>query len=197
MIQLSQAGFTEAVAALGTSITTEHVHKLFKLADNVYFSFDGDSAGRKAARRALEATLPVITDIQKAGFILLPPEHDPDSLIKAEGPQAYEDQIQKAYTLTNFLRLILVQGKELQYAEERAKIVAEAKPLVLSMQKAPVLQLTVIKEIAGITRLSADEIQRQYGLRHRVPYKRPARGVVGKIIATLPTTQGAAKHVCV
>lgn len=169
VIQLSQAGFTEAVAALGTSITTEHVHKLFKLADNVYFSFDGDSAGRKAARRALEATLPVITDIQKAGFILLPPEHDPDSLIKAEGPQAYEDQIQKAYTLTNFLRLILVQGKELQYAEERAKIVAEAKPLVLSMQKAPVLQLTVIKEIAGITRLSADEIQRQYGLMPAAP----------------------------
>lgn len=169
VIQLSQAGFTESVAALGTSITTEHVHKLFKLADNVYFSFDGDSAGRKAARRALEATLPVITDMQKAGFILLPPEHDPDSLIKAEGPQAYEAQIEKAFTLTNFLKLILTQGKELQYAEERAKIVAEAKPLVLSMQKAPVLQLTVIKEIAGIARLTSDEIQRQYGLMPAAP----------------------------
>ena len=89
VIQLSQAGFTEAVAALGTSITSEHVHKLFKLADSVYFSFDGDGAGRKAAKRALESTLSVITDVQKAGFIILPPEHDPDSLIKAEGAHAY------------------------------------------------------------------------------------------------------------
>ena len=67
VIQLSQAGFEEAVAALGTSITPEHVRKLFKLTDSVYFSFDGDAAGRKAARRALEAALPVITDVQKAG----------------------------------------------------------------------------------------------------------------------------------
>ncbi len=169
VIQLSQAGFTEAVAALGTSITSEHVHKLFKIADTVYFSFDGDAAGRKAARRALEATLPVITDMQKAGFIILPPEHDPDSLIKAEGPQAYEAQIEKAYTLSQFLKHILVEGKELQYADDRAKVVAEARPLVLSMLKAPILQLAVIKEIAGVTRLTSDEIQRQYGLVKPVP----------------------------
>ena len=61
VIQLSQAGFEEAVAALGTSITPEHVRKLFKLTDSVYFSFDGDAAGRKAARRALEAALPMIS----------------------------------------------------------------------------------------------------------------------------------------
>ncbi len=169
VIQLSQAGFTESVAALGTSITSEHVHKLFKLADTVYFSFDGDGAGRKAARRALEATLPVITDVQKAGFVILPPEHDPDSLIKAEGASAYEEEIKKAYTLTAFMKHVLLEGKELQYAEERAKIVAEAKPMVLAMQKAPILQLTVIKELAGIARLTADEIQRQYGLMPAAP----------------------------
>ena len=52
VIQMSQAGFEETVAALGTSITGEHVKKLFQLSDHVYFSFDGDSAGFKAARRA-------------------------------------------------------------------------------------------------------------------------------------------------
>ncbi len=176
VIQLSQAGFTESVAALGTSITTEHVHKLFKLADTVYFSFDGDTAGRKAARRALEATLPVITDVQKAGFIILPPEHDPDSLIKAEGPQAYEAEIDKAYTLTGFVKHLLLEGKELMYAEERAKIVAEAKPLVMAMQNAPILRLTLIKEIAGIARLTSDEIQRQYGLMTAAPRPSVASG---------------------
>ncbi|MFR6360076.1 MAG: toprim domain-containing protein [Sutterella wadsworthensis] len=68
VIQLSQAGFEEAVAALGTSITPEHVRKLFKLTDSVYFSFDGDAAGRKAARRALEAALPVIHGRAEGGF---------------------------------------------------------------------------------------------------------------------------------
>lgn len=164
VIQLSQAGYGEAVAALGTSITPEHVKKLFKLTDSVYFSFDGDGAGRRAARRALEATLPVITDVQKAGFIILPPEHDPDSLIKAEGPEAYEKEIEKAYTLTDFLKRVLLEGKELMYAEERAKVVAEAKPLILSMQHAPILRLALIKELAGVARLSADEIERQFGL---------------------------------
>ena len=169
VIQLSQAGFEEAVAALGTSITPEHVRKLFKLTDSVYFSFDGDAAGRKAARRALEAALPVITDVQKAGFIILPPEHDPDSLIKAEGAEGFERQIEKAYGLTDFMKKLLLEGKEFMYAEERAKLVAEAKPWVLSMQHAPILRLVFIRELAGIARLQADDIERQYGLAGAAP----------------------------
>lgn len=169
VIQLSQAGFEEAVAALGTSITPEHVRKLFKLTDSVYFSFDGDAAGRKAARRALEAALPVITDVQKAGFIILTPEHDPDSLIKAEGAEGFERQIEKAYGLTDFMKKLLLEGKELMYAEERAKLVAEAKPWVLSMPHAPILRLAFIRELAGIARLQADDIERQYGLAGAAP----------------------------
>lgn len=175
VIQLSQAGFEESVAALGTSITPEHVRKLFKLTDSVFFSFDGDSAGRRAARRALEATLPVITDMQRAGFILLPPEHDPDSLIKAEGAGAYEKEIEKAYPLTDFLKRVLLEGKELMYAEERAKVVAEARPLILSMQHAPILRLALIKELAGIARLPTDDIERQYGLAEPAPALPAAR----------------------
>ena len=60
VIQLSQAGFTEACAALGTAVTAEHVQKLLRSVDTVYFSFDGDSAGQHALRRALEAALPVV-----------------------------------------------------------------------------------------------------------------------------------------
>ena len=164
VIQLSQAGFRESVAALGTSITPEHVRRLFKTADTVYFSFDGDAAGRKAARRALEAALPVITDLQSANFILLPPEHDPDSLIKAEGPEAFEREIKRALPLTQFLLSLVTEGKDLAYAEDRSKVVAEAKPLVLSMQAAPVLRLSVIRELANVSRLPAEDISRTYGL---------------------------------
>lgn len=164
VIQLSQAGFREAVAALGTSITPEHVKKLFKLSDSVYFSFDGDSAGRKAAKRALEAALPVIGDDQAAHFVLLPPEHDPDSLIKAEGPQAYEREMEKSLPLTVFLKSILVEGKELVYAEERAKLVKQAKPLILSMKAAPVLKLSLMKEIAALARLQLEDLEREWGV---------------------------------
>lgn len=164
VIQLSQAGFEESVAALGTSITSEHVQKLLKISDQVFFSFDGDTAGRKAARRALEAALPVITDVQKAAFILLPPEHDPDSLIKAEGPEAFEREIRRALGLVDFAKSLLLDGKDLLYAEDRAKVVAEGKAFALQMTKAPMLRLALIEEIAAIARVSTDEIQRQYGL---------------------------------
>lgn len=163
VIQLSQAGFREAVAALGTSITPEHVKKLFKLTDSVYFSFDGDAAGRKAARRALEAALPVIGDEQAAHFVLLPPEHDPDSLIKAEGATGYERELEKALPLTEFLKSLLLEGKSLMYAEERAKLCAEAKPLILGLRNAPMLRLALMKEIAAIARLQFEDLERQWG----------------------------------
>ena len=82
MIQLAQAGFAEAVAALGTAVTSAHVSALLRATDHVIFAFDGDAAGRKAARRALEATLPVIADTKRASFVLLPEGEDPDSLVQ-------------------------------------------------------------------------------------------------------------------
>ena len=173
VIQLSQAGFREAVAALGTSITPEHVKKLFKLTDSVYFSFDGDAAGRKAARRALEAALPVIGDEQAAHFVLLPPEHDPDSLIKAEGAAGYERELEKALPLTEFLKSLLLEGKSLMYAEERAKLCAEAKPLILGLKNAPMLRLALMKEIAAIARLQFEDLERQWGVASPAP-ARPA-----------------------
>ena len=191
VIQLSQAGFREAVAALGTSITPEHVRKLFKLTNRVYFSFDGDGAGRKAAVRALEATLSVVTDEQKAFFIILPPEHDPDSLIKAEGPEGYEREVEKAFPLTEFVRRVLTEGKELEYADERAQVVAEARAWVISMTNAPFLRLALIKELASVTRFTVDELERQYGLATgprpaaaAVGGSRPQQGGRGAVLAT-------------
>ena len=102
--------------------------------------------------------------MQKAAFILLPPEHDPDSLIKAEGPEAFEREIRRALGLVDFTKSLLLDGKDLLYAEDRAKVVAEGKACALQMTKAPMLRLALIEEIAAIARVSTDEIQRQYGL---------------------------------
>ncbi|MEN9629855.1 MAG: primase DnaG, partial [Pseudomonadota bacterium] len=85
VVALAQNGFGNAVATLGTACTAEHIQKLFRFTDSVVFSFDGDAAGRRAAGRALEAALPHATDLRQVRFLFLPPEHDPDSFVRAKG----------------------------------------------------------------------------------------------------------------
>ena len=85
VVALAQLGFPNAVATLGTACTPDHVQKLFRFTDAVVFSFDGDSAGRRAARKALDGALPYATDVRSIKFLFLPEEHDPDSFIRAHG----------------------------------------------------------------------------------------------------------------
>jgi DNA primase len=85
VVALAQLGFPNAVATLGTACTPEHVHKLFRFTDSVVFSFDGDAAGRRAARKALDGALPYATDVRSIKFLFLPAEHDPDSYIREHG----------------------------------------------------------------------------------------------------------------
>ena len=179
VIQLSQAGFTEACAALGTAVTAEHVQKLLRAVDTVYFSFDGDSAGQHALRRALEAALPVVEDDQEIRFVVLPPEHDPDSLIKEEGAQAFEDELQKSLTLTQYFVRTVSQGKDLGTAEGRSQFVAESKPLIVSMRSAPILRKQLVGELAMHARMSPDEIERLCGIAsvRKLPAANPATGM--------------------
>ena len=179
VIQLSQAGFTEACAALGTAVTAEHVQKLLRAVDSVYFSFDGDSAGQHALRRALEAALPVVEDDQEIRFVVLPPEHDPDSLIKEKGAQAFEDELQKSLTLTQYFVRTVSQGKDLGTAEGRSQFVAESKPLIVSMRSAPILRKQLVGELAMHARMSPDEIERLCGIAsvRKLPAANPATGM--------------------
>lgn len=179
VIQLSQAGFTEACAALGTAVTAEHVQKLLRAVDTVYFSFDGDSAGQHALRRALEAALPVVEDDQEIRFVVLPPEHDPDSLIKEKGAQAFEDELQKSLTLTQYFVRTVSQGKDLGTAEGRSQFVAESKPLIVSMRSAPILRKQLVGELAMHARMSPDEIERLCGIAsvRKLPAVNPATGM--------------------
>ena len=179
VIQLSQAGFTEACAALGTAVTAEHVQKLLRAVDTVYFSFDGDSAGQHALRRALEAALPVVEDDQEIRFVVLPLEHDPDSLIKEKGAQAFEDELQKSLTLTQYFVRTVSQGKDLGTAEGRSQFVAESKPLIVSMRSAPILRKQLVGELAMHARMSPDEIERLCGIAsvRKLPAANPATGM--------------------
>jgi DNA primase len=172
VIQLAQAGFEESVAALGTAITPAHVSVLFKLTDHVVFAFDGDAAGRKAARRALEAALPVLADAKRASFLLLPEGEDPDSLIRNKGRAAFEALLGEALPLSRFFVRAVGMGGVPDSAEDRAAMVAAAKPLLLSMAPGA-LRMQLLRELADAAQVSTDELQALYGLR-RAPAGRPA-----------------------
>ena len=78
VVALAQHGVDYAVATLGTATTPVHAQKLLRLTDTVVFCFDGDDAGRQAAWRALENTLPVLADGKQVRFLFLPDGEDPD-----------------------------------------------------------------------------------------------------------------------
>ena len=133
VVALAQSGFANAVATLGTACTADHVQKLFRHTDSVVFSFDGDAAGRRAAGRALEAALPHATDLRTVRFLFLPPEHDPDSYVRDLGPAAFEAQIGQAVPLSRQLIAQAAADADLQTAEGRARMLAQAKPLWMAL----------------------------------------------------------------
>ncbi len=130
VIQMSQAGFEETCAPLGTAIRSDHIQKLLKLADNIIFSFDGDAAGHKAARKAMELCLPLLGEQQKASFVFLPDGEDPDSYIKKFGAKAFEKFLQQAKPLSEYFVSSISEGLNVKIAEDKAVFISRAKELL-------------------------------------------------------------------
>ena len=164
VVALAQFGIGNAVATLGTATTSTHVRKLLRQASQVVFCFDGDNAGRKAAWRALEASLDALADDKLVGFIFLPSEHDPDSFVRAEGTEAFRRLATQPTTLTEFLLRELKSGADLSNAEGRARLVHEAKPYLTKLA-APLLRLQLTRAIAEAAALSPTEVESQCGLK--------------------------------
>ncbi|TAK90205.1 MAG: DNA primase [Burkholderiaceae bacterium] len=164
VVALAQLGFTHAVATLGTAVTAQHVQKLLRHTDAIVFSFDGDNAGRKAAWRALEASLPLAADNKTLRFLFLPSEHDPDSYVRTLGAPAFATALQEALPLSQYLLQGLCEGKDLTLAEERARLLHEAKPFVQALP-AGALRLQIVRELAQRAGSSADEVAQLYELR--------------------------------
>ena len=157
VVALAQLGFPNAVATLGTACTNEHVQKLFRFTDAVVFSFDGDAAGRRAARKALDGALPFATDVRSIKFLFLPAEHDPDSFIRTYGKDAFADYVAKATPLSRFLIEAAQEGCDLATAEGRAHLSSNAKPLWIQLPEGA-LKLQLLAEIAQLVQLSSTEL---------------------------------------
>ena len=157
VVALAQLGFPNTVATLGTACTAEHVQKLFRFTDSVVFSFDGDAAGRRAARKALDAALPFASDVRSVKFLFLPTEHDPDSFIREFGKEAFARYISEAVPLSRFLIDAAREGCDLNSAEGRAHTASNAKPLWMLLPDGA-LKLQLQTEIADLVQLSSREL---------------------------------------
>jgi len=157
VVALAQWGFPNTVATLGTACTPEHIHLLLRFTSTVVFSFDGDAAGQRAARKALDAVLPHASDTRTIKFLFLPAEHDPDSFIRAYGSDAFARHVGDALPLSRFLLEAVREHCDLGHAEGRAHMLANARPLWSGMPDGA-LKRQLLGELAALGQLPAAEL---------------------------------------
>jgi DNA primase len=163
VVALAQLGFPNAVATLGTACTPDHVQKLFRFTDSVVFSFDGDAAGRRAARKALDGALPYATDVRTVKFLFLPPEHDPDSYIREHGQEGFARFVRQAVPLSAFLIEASAEGCDLATAEGRSHMISNAGPLWKLLPDGA-LKRQLLTEIADRAQLAVHDLMELWGV---------------------------------
>ena len=195
VVALAQFGVGYGVAALGTATTAEHVKILMRQADSIYFCFDGDSAGRKAAWRALENALPQLKDDKSLHFLFLPEEHDPDSYIRAYGKAQFEDALlNQSKPLSEYFWEHLSDGINLNTQEGKAELVKTSSPL-LAQITAPALAYLLKQRLSELVGIDPDNLARLLGQEapkqhvKQKSYKLPPISVKQPVMLTLVQRQ--------
>ena len=172
VVALAQCGIEYAVATLGTATTPLHVQKLLRQSDEIVFCFDGDGAGRRAARRALENSLSQLQDGKQVKFLFLPEGEDPDTFVRKQGKAAFEEAVKnEAITLSAFMKQYLSDQVDLETLEGKAGLLESVRPL-LSQVSAPFLKQAMIQEFARLGGIDAAILAPKVG--SSSPAKTPA-----------------------
>jgi DNA primase len=158
VVRLHQAGIDYALATLGTATTPEHFRRIFRLVPAVVFAFDGDRAGRAAAWRALQQALPEAREGREIRFLFLPEGHDPDTLVGAEGREAFEQRLQSAVPLSEYLVRELSEQSELAHADGRARFAESARPLFAKVPEGVYREL-LLERLAQVVGLPPQRLQ--------------------------------------
>ena len=157
VIALAQHGISCAMATLGTATSTTHLEKVYRLCPEVVFCFDGDSAGRQAASRALEAALPCMQDGRQARFLFLPDGEDPDTLVRGEGADAFMKRVASATPLETFLFENIAEGLDTSTLDGKARLSKLAAPLLQQIPTGVYRQL-MFNALAERTGMSAETL---------------------------------------
>lgn len=133
VVTLAQFGIDYAVAALGTNLTTTQLQLLFRSVPEIILCFDGDRAGQEAAWKAMDAVFCVLNDNRQVRVLILPPTHDPDSLLREEGVEAFAQRIENAEMVSAYFFNHFTATLNLNSIEGRAKLAHQAKPYLLKL----------------------------------------------------------------
>jgi DNA primase len=162
VIALAQNNIHYCVATLGTATSTSHLRKLFKLVPEVVFCFDGDSAGRDAAWRALQQAIPLMEDGRSARFLFLPDGEDPDSQVRKTGAEAFVETITRASQLAEFFFENLCAQVDMDSLEGRAKLGNLAMPYIKQFPDGLLRQL-ILDQLAKLTGVDLKTLHRMHG----------------------------------
>lgn len=186
VVALAQFGIHNAVATLGTATTEDHLTRLFRLVSRVVFCFDGDRAGRQAASRALETALPQMIDGREARFLFLPEGDDPDTLVRREGTQAFQDRVTCAMPLSEFLFEQAAQGRDLNTVEGRERF---ASQVLEALNKVPdgMLKSLLLESLAQRSGLAQEQLKVLLEKRAQTSRRQSAQGEAGEVEDTAPS----------
>lgn len=165
VVALAQFGIRNAVATLGTATTVEHLDLLFRQVNEVVFCFDGDSAGLKAAWKALEFALPMMEKERSVKFLFLPDGEDPDSMVRKDGLEGFNQRAANALSLSEFLMQGL-QGRlsfPVNSIEGRQQLVSMAEPYVQSAHD--LYQFLLAEGISNIVGLPTWRVEKQMNVK--------------------------------
>ena len=168
VVRLHQSGVDYALATLGTATTPEHFRRIFRLVPAVVFAFDGDRAGRAAAWRALQQALPEAREGREIRFLFLPEGHDPDTLVGAEGREAFEQRLQSAVPLSEYLVRELSEQSELAHADGRARFAESARPLFARVPEGVYREL-LLERLAQVVGLPPQRLQELWASGGKLP----------------------------
>lgn len=157
VVALAQAGIDNAVATLGTATTAMHLQRLFRYTQNVVFCFDGDRAGKAAAWKALETALPSLQDGYQLSFLFLPDGEDPDSMVRKIGKNAFQELVDKATPLPDFLLDTLQQKADIKRLDGRAKLVKLANPMIAKLPDG-ILKTLLVDRLAKLAQVSPSDL---------------------------------------
>lgn len=157
VVALAQHDIKWAAATLGTATSTDHLSRVFRQCPEVVFCFDGDEAGRKAAKRALESALPVMEDGRRARFLFLPQGEDPDSLVRSIGTSEFIRLVDKATPLEDYLFDAQAEGMDIASMDGRARLSTLAAPLIDKLPDG-VFKALMMQSLAERTGLSQDKL---------------------------------------
>mgnify|MGYP005709807511 FL=1 len=157
VIALHEKGIKNAVATLGTAVTSNHLSKLMRYSNNIFFAFDGDLAGEKAAWKALQNVLPIIREDTRIKFVFFEEGDDPDSYVNKHGEKGFIELINNGQTLSEFFFSKVKKVDDINSLEGRSKIASYASELIRTINNVP-LREAFISETSKICEIPVEKL---------------------------------------